>query len=567
MSSQAVEQIKERVDLVELISEHVKLIKAGKNFKGISPFTEEKTPSFFVSPDRGLYHCFSTGKGGDIFTFVQEIEGVDFRGALKLLAEKAGVELVDEDPKNRKERDRLYALLEEAREWFVKNREANKNAEEYLLSRGISKESIDAWKIGFALESWDSLHKHFSSRGYTDKELFDAGLIKKRDGKEGYYDVFRNRVVFPINDSVGRVVAFSGRSMPGDDTGAKYLNSPETILFKKSNILHGYDKAKGSIRKYDFSILVEGQMDLIMSQQAGFPNTVAVSGTALTNDHLSLLSRLSKKMVMAFDADKAGVASSGRSAMLALKKDIDVKVAALPEGVDPADMVKEDPSQWKDTIRSSKHVVDFYLDLIEQGEPDARKRHMKVTELVLPFVAQIMNAIDRAHFVGKIARRLSVPEDAVWVELKKVQNTGTIVHQQKNTKKITPPKEVHRIKKLEREIIAFTLWQEDKKEVLLQEGKYKETLQEIVAKQTSFEEKEREKLIFIAELTYGASTHLQEDFLELLREFTYETIKQSLAQRSGELRQAEARDDKKEAERLLKECNSLTKKMQEYASA
>ena len=422
--SDQVQQIKERVNIVDVIGQYVKLTKAGKNFKGLSPFGNEKTPSFFVSPDKGMYYDFSSGQGGDVFSFVQKMEGVDFKGALQMLAERAGIVLHVENKQSRDERETIYTILEEATQFFETKLSENSPARTYLQTRGLEEVTMRSFRLGFALEDWQTLLTHLTKKGFHEREIERAGLIKKGE-RGGYYDRFRSRIMFPIMDSAGRVVAFSGRifgEAAKDDKNAKYLNSPETPLFDKSRILFGYNKAKQFIRKYDFSILVEGQMDLVMSHQAGYTNTVASSGTSLTTDHLQLLDRLSKKLVMAYDADTAGVASSGRAASLALRRGMDAKVARVPVGKDPADCILENVNLWKEAIRDSKHVVDFYLDIaLREGREkkwDQRQLVLHARDTVLPYIQKVLSATDKAQFVHNYANVLGINEDAVWDELR-----------------------------------------------------------------------------------------------------------------------------------------------------
>ena len=263
-----IEQIKERLNIVDVVSSYIKIEKAGMNFKACCPFHNEKTPSFFISPDRGTFKCFGCGEGGDIFTFVEKYGGLDFKGSLKILAEKAGVELIKENPQKISERNRIYDVLEKSTSFFQNNLMENKSALEYLKNRGIEDRIINQFRLGFASDEWQSLYNHLKKEGYSDIEIEKAGLIKKKEGGGGFYDRFRNRIIFPLFDNSDRPVAFSGRLFEKEqgsnkDT-AKYLNSPETLLFSKSNILYAYNFAKDMMRKLDFSILVEGQMDLLM---------------------------------------------------------------------------------------------------------------------------------------------------------------------------------------------------------------------------------------------------------------------------------------------------------------
>ncbi len=421
--SDTVQQIKDRLNIIDVITPYVELHKAGKNFKGKSPFTNEKTPSFYVSPERGMYYCFSTSQGGDMFTFIQVMEGVDFKGALKILAEKARVELVPISPEKQTERDRLYALLEAATKFYISELKKNDLAMTYLKDRGVTEETIASWRIGFApgppAAGWRTTKDYLAKQGFTVVEMQKAGLAKETtDGKEPY-DVFRNRVMFPLFDQGGRVVAFSGRTLEVGKDIPKYVNSPETELFKKSEILYGYDRAKHGIRQLDFSLIVEGQFDVVMSHQAGYSNTVAVSGTAFTLQHVQLLERLSTRVVLALDADKAGIAAAKRSADLMLRRGLDVKVARLPEGQDPADLIKTDKKLFKQAIGQSVHVIEFLLERLLKSDLDSRTLKLRAREEVIPYIPLLPNKIDQDHFEQLVAELLKTTKDAVHYEVER----------------------------------------------------------------------------------------------------------------------------------------------------
>ncbi len=421
MSRTAVEQIKERLTIVEVVGSYVELKNAGKNYKAKSPFTNEKTPSFYVSPDRGMYYCFSSQKGGDMFTFVQEMEGVDFKGALKILADRAHVELVPEDPKKRDEREVQYALLEEATQYFFKMREEAPDVDAYILERGVTMQTMHAWRIGYAKDEWRALRTHLGGKGYTDAQMLAAGLIKTTDHGKEPYDVFRDRIMFPIFDTSGRVVAFSGRTLKKEEGTPKYVNSPETALFVKSDILYGYDKAKQGIRHYDFSLLVEGQFDLVLSHQAGYTNAVAVSGTAFTPHHLSLLERLSTRIVLALDSDRAGVTAVKRIAGMMLARGMDVKVARMEGGKDPADIIKANPADFKHFVGNAVHVVEFLLGVLKEGMKDERTYKLRVREEILPLLITMENRIDREHFEGVIAEQIGASKEGIHYEVERLE--------------------------------------------------------------------------------------------------------------------------------------------------
>jgi DNA primase len=415
----SVEQIKERLNIEEVISSYIKLERAGNNLKARCPFHNEKTPSFFISPERGSYYCFGCGAKGDIFTFVQEFEGVDFIGALKILADKAGVTLEKFSSPETNKKERLYALMESATLFLQKNLEGEEISLDYLLKRGLAKETIKNWRIGYVRDEWRSISDYLKAKGFTDEEIERAG-ITKTEGKNTY-DRFRGRIMFPIFDSAGRVIAFSGRILHDDGQSAKYLNSPQTELFDKSKVLYGFDRAKQSIRKFDFSILVEGQMDLLMSHQAGFTNTVASSGTALTKEHLSLLKRISNKIIMSFDSDNAGAKAAERSWALALSCGMDVKIAEIPEGFDPADLILKNKEDFKTVLKNSIFLIDFLLNRATSQITDKKKLWAEIKTAILPYIFLLDSNTERSRYVKKISEILNIKEDFIWDDLKKVK--------------------------------------------------------------------------------------------------------------------------------------------------
>ena len=429
-----VEKIKERLNIVDVVGSYLKLEKAGLNLKACCPFHNEKTPSFFISPERGTYKCFGCGEGGDIFSFVEKFEGVDFKGALKILAEKAGIELKKENLKITGEKNTLYDILEKTTGFFEERLKNNKLALEYLTKRGIKSETIQQFRLGFAEDEWRSLSDFLKQGGFGDNEIEKAGLIKKTE--RSFYDRFRNRIIFPLFDNSGQPVAFSGRFFENNNKlseqsaehkitshyeQAKYLNSPETLLFSKSNILYGYNFAKSLIRKRNFSILVEGQMDLLMCHQAGYGNAVASSGTALSIGHTKLLKRLSNRMVIAFDGDEAGFMSACRATKLALAEGMEVRLMEIPKNLDPADLILKDEVGWQKSLKNAKHIIDFYLDKLVAEIKDKRKLGKEAQDRVLPFVALVNSEIEKAAFVEDISNKLGVPDKAIWVELRKIQ--------------------------------------------------------------------------------------------------------------------------------------------------
>jgi DNA primase len=443
----SVQKIKERLSIVDVVSSYLTIEKAGKNYKAKCPFHNEKTPSFFISPERGSYYCFGCSAKGDIFSFVEHFEGTDFLGALKILAERAGIELSSYKNKEKDKTNIYYEIMEEATSFFEKTFANNKEARSYLLHRGFTDLSIKNFRIGYAPESWNAIFDHLIKKGFRKEDIEIVGLIKKKDDR--FYDRFRGRIMFPINDSSGRVIAFSGRIFPditlevglpkyGSPTStsivqAKYLNSPDTPLFNKSNILFGLDKAKSSIRSRDYSIVVEGQMDLILSHQAGLTNTVAVSGTAFTDttidnqskiNNLGLVRRLSSNIIFAYDGDDAGIRAVSRSAIIALSLDMQVKIAILPKSKDPADIIFEDYNKWKDIVKNSVNIIGFHLDRICKSSNSIRIRGKQIREIIFPFMVMINSSIEKSAYINEIHSKTGISENAIIEDYKKYEKVA-----------------------------------------------------------------------------------------------------------------------------------------------
>jgi len=436
-----VQQIKDRVNIVDIVGQYVKLRRAGRTYMGLCPFHKERTPSFHVSPERGTYKCFGCGEGGDVFSFLQKMDGMDFPTVLKQLAEKVGIKLTPRSgaravTAEQKEHDeRLREVCEAAVAFFESKLKERKDVQEYLKGRGVHDDTIAQWHLGYAPAEWEALSKHLLGAGFKKEDIVDVGFALKSERKPGeIFDRFRGRIIFPIFDLAGLPIAVSGRffekvpGAKGDDEPAKYVNSPETVLFKKSRTLYGLDKARAHIRKLDCILLVEGQFDLLLSHQSGLTYCVALSGTALTPEHLSILGRLSKRLVLALDADAAGVRAGLKSAHMALKAGFDVKVPTFAEGKDPADVARENPEQLKAAIRASKTAVEFFLDALRRPLPAGRqgdsRAYAKLVEAqVLPLVAAVESKIEQEQFVRLVAGRLGVSESAILTELGRVKNS------------------------------------------------------------------------------------------------------------------------------------------------
>ncbi|OGI82039.1 DNA primase [Candidatus Nomurabacteria bacterium RIFCSPLOWO2_12_FULL_44_11] len=554
-----VDKIKERLTIEDVVSSYIKLERSGVNLKARCPFHNEKTPSFFVSPSRESYYCFGCGASGDIFTFVEEFEGLDFKGALKMLANRAGVSLpaYTYDKKKEDEKERLYQAHEVATDFFVGN--LGKEVLVYLKSRGLKEETIKDFKIGFAKDDWRELYNYLKQKGFSDIEIEKAGLAIKSE--KGFYDRFRGRIMFPISDSSGRVIAFSGRIFKDDGKSGKYINSPETPIFKKSAVLYGLDRAKESIRKNNFSILVEGQMDLILSHQAGYRNTVATSGTALSDStetkdnvvsNLGLIRRLSENIVLAFDGDEAGLNASRRAGKIALALGMDVKVVSIPEGVDPADLIaKQGILKWKETIKSSKHIIEFLLEsVIQTSGKDSRKLGREIKDKILPFVHALESAIEKSHFLRKISTLSGIPESALGEDLKKVPARTTNAVQSGGEKDLK--KEVQKFRKdyIERKLAGIAFWRKDKE--------LEKTLGEVIEKYKD----SKGDLIFEAEVFYEGGKNLEKDVAEMLLNLKEEYLKEELAQSMRELYLTEEGKQTAKTPEILKKIKEINEAIQ-----
>lgn len=589
--SDTVNKIKDRLTIVEVVQQYVKLTRAGKYYKGLSPFTKERTPSFFVSPDRGLYHCFSSGKGGDMFTFLQEMEGVDFRGSLKMLAEKAGIPLEDEKPGERDLREQLYSALASASSFFSEVLKEKPEAFSYLKTRGLTEETISLWSLGYAPNAWHELRDFLLGKKFDDVLLERAGLVKKQENTEGSvqmaektvnselptanfrtYDRFRGRIMFPIKDISGRVIGFSGRIFEDDEKHpqAKYLNSPETPVFDKSRALYGLDKAREGIRELGAALLVEGQLDLLMAHQAGYHNTIATSGTAFTLPHVEIIKRYTQNLLIAYDGDRAGISAAGRAASIALQAGMNVKIVKLPPERDPADILLENKDVFRGAVKSALHVVDFYLAHIADAKYDPRTFRLEVSRTVLPYVAMIPHKIDQAHFIKRVAEVLQVGEDAVIAELKKVDGGQVAPKDQSvsaNSKLLTSNASrepfLSRSDVLERLVYGLFLLFKEKKDVssadaalsALKGALGEERTEELLGQST-------DTSAALFEADFFLESHDDEALrIEAVKEVYEALLKESRHERYREvvalLRVAETAHDGVQTEALMKELNAL----------
>ena len=428
-----IDEIKSKLNIVDVISEYVQLKPAGKDFKGLCPFHHEKTPSFFVSPDKEVWHCFGCGAGGSIFDFVMQIDGVDFPEALRILAQKAGI-----DTKKYKkygshfvsQNTKLLDIVSIAAKFYheiLLKSSLSKEARQYLKKRKLTDKTISEFQIGFAPNKWDTLLKFLIKRGYQKKAIELSGLIIQKSGTQHYYDRFRNRIMFPITNVHGQVVGFTGRILPNStkqDTKevAKYVNTPETAIYNKSKILYGLDKAKLEVKLKNLLILVEGQMDMISSFQAGIKNVVCISGTALTLEHLKLISRYTKNVILSFDIDMAGQKATQRGIDLLLEQNFNVKVVHLPEGKDPDECIKKDPKIWRKALEQTLPIMDYYFSLYFKNK-DLNKIEDKkeIAHQLLPIINKLADPVEKDLWLNKLAKKLSVKEEALYDAIEKIK--------------------------------------------------------------------------------------------------------------------------------------------------
>lgn len=580
-----VQQIKDRLSITDVVSQYVKLERAGLSMRARCPFHSERSPSFFVSHERGTYHCFGCNVGGDIFSFVEQIEGLDFKGALKILAEKAGVPLVYEKKEKTDSRDRLFELLETATIFYTSH--LTDSAREYLEKRGIHEETVRSFRVGLAGDAWDELFKYLRAKGFSEKEIIDAGLAKRNE-RRNVTDKFRNRIMFPIADSAGRVVGFSGRIVPASGASAaekredgfeppKYMNSPETELFHKSRILYGFDRAKHAIRKHNCAVLVEGQVDLLASHQAGWGNTVAVSGTAFTAEHAALIRRMTDNLVIALDADEAGIKAAGRTARTAIASGINVKVAQLPTGLDPADLIlKSGAEAWRETIRTAKDIIAFLLDVLREHAPQQDKFRRNVEAVVLPFIADVQSPIARDQYVRVVAGQLGVGEAAVAEAVAKLPRTregnetspsAFIAKNESGAPSLSSGSRDAKAKAGSngRAMQAFSLllWQESLPKPELDCKRFATELEQCIGADAfsilrNLPKKELESLRFSAEDIHGKSSGLKREAEALLGALRRDRLSAELAEATAQLKRAEFAGDEAEIEKAMGVCKLLT---------
>ncbi|XOA42838.1 MAG: DNA primase [Candidatus Nealsonbacteria bacterium] len=575
MFNSPIEEIKSKLDIVEVIGSYIQLKKAGASYRALCPFHSEKTPSFFVSPARQIWHCFGCNEGHSIFDFVMKIEGVEFGDALRMLAQKAGVELKPIRPELRTKRQRLYEICELSTKFFEKqlgNSSKGKKAKDYLLKRGISEESVKKWRLGWAPDSWQGLTNFLVSENYKKEEIERTGLVIRNErGK--YYDRFRARIMFPVFDFNSQVIGFGGRVLQKSEKIAKYVNTPNTILYDKSKILYGLDKAKVEIRKKDFCILVEGYVDVIMAHQSDLINTAATSGTALSNYQLSILKRYSDNLFLAFDMDFAGDKATKRGIDLAQSKGFNLKVVKLPEDNDPADVLSKAPKRFKKLVDNSLSILDFYFQnafgQFDEKKPEGKR---EISKVLLPVIKRIPNKIEQSHWIQQLARRLNVSEKDVVEELRRIKTERVSDVEISILESPNPIFQKTRKELLEERLMSLILKEPQSFDLINKEviSCLSSKNQEVISILNNFENQKnlsQELVNFLSYLSLKADIEeIEEEKIipEIkfcLKEIKFLKVKDRLNKISLEIKRAEEEKDSKKIKELTEKFNQWVKKI------
>jgi len=630
-----VAEIKSRLNIVDVLGDYIRLEKAGANFRALCPFHNEKGPSFMVSEERQMWHCFGCQKGGDVFAFVMEMEGLDFREALKVLADKAGVQLQNYNPEATKKQDRTLEILELATKWYehqLWNGPGKDKIVGYLRERGLKDETIKEFRLGYAPKGWRNVLSFLLGRGYAMDEIARTGLVvEKKDAQipnskfqisnqdsnvkikndqtdseipntkykipdTAYYDRFRERIMFPIRDYLGRVVGYSARlTLGADESQAKYVNTPETDVYHKSKILYGIDKAKEGIKQNKFALLVEGNMDVIAAHQVGLKNAVAVSGTALTAEQVGIIKRYAPKIKMFFDMDAAGEAATKKSVKLCLEKDMAVEVVTLPSGKDAADIARENPKELIKAVEGSLGVMEYFLQkLYAKFDRKKVEDKKKIADECLDIIASFENAVEKSHWIKKLAEGLEIAETALTESLKKISLRSKVGpdSDDREEAEILSPKTKSEI--LDEELIGLMLvsedvWKEAKKRedeilsfskdsllsrMLSEPEKLVFSFDRLVAALDDPKETERVRKIFFQkkyriDLNDNTEEVVLENPLEHLevcvKEMKREKRRDDLMRLTGDLRMAEEKNDRAAIVFLRQEFSRISKEESESA--
>lgn len=423
----SVEEIKQRISIEDVVGEYVQLKRAGRNFKGLSPFSNEKTPSFIVSPEKQIWHDFSSGKGGDIFGFVMQMEGLDFKGTLELLARKAGVDLDQYRGKssNTQLKNRLHEAHELAARFYQVQFKNSKAALDYVFNtRGFDKQTVLDFRLGYAPNTGDALKKFLLSKKFTETELQQGGLVARNSYKS---DMFRNRLMIPLMDAQGQVIGFTARILTDEPGAPKYLNTPQTMLYDKSRHVYGLHLAKESIRKEKFGVVVEGNLDVIASHQVGVKNVVATAGTALTEQHLKAVGRLATDLRLCFDADSAGVAATERAIPIASKTGVNLSIINLQDAKDPDELIRQDKSKWQQALSKNQYAMDWLIKHYSQRlDLESGQGKRAFSDALLPTLRLLSDPVEQDHYLTEVAKHINVSPGALKEKLTTTEKTKTL---------------------------------------------------------------------------------------------------------------------------------------------
>jgi DNA primase len=460
----AVEEIKQRLSIEDVIGEYVELKRAGRNWKGLSPFTSERSPSFMVSPEKQIWHDFSSGKGGDMFSFVMEMEGLDFKGVLELLARKAGVDLDQFRGQaagtRGKEKERLYEVLDAATTFYQKQLNSNREALEYIRNkRQFSKETQLEWRLGYAPNTGTALIDFLRTKKFSDHDIQAAGLSARR--YRGIGDMFRGRIMIPLADPQGRIIGFTARLLHDDPNAPKYINTPQTLLYDKSRHVFGLHLAKEAIRKSKFVVVAEGNLDVITSHQADVRQVVATAGTALTDAHLKALSRFTGDIRLSFDADNAGLNATERAIPIASKVDVSLSIITIPSGKDPDELIRQNVQTWKDIIAKPQYALDWLIERYEkQLDITSAQGKRQFSDIILAVIRGLTDTVEQDHYLEEVAKRLGVSRDALETKLRQKQTAAKPKLKQAAVKEFKlPEKELRDYRKIQNHVLAVTLMQ------------------------------------------------------------------------------------------------------------
>lgn len=598
MAADQIEEIKQKLDIVDLVGSYVPLQKSGKNYKALCPFHSEKTPSFMVSPQLQIFKCFGCGEGGDVFAFYSKMEGASFGDSLKEMARRAGVKLLrkTENPEEER-RDHLYQLNQLAADYFhylLTEHKIGSKALGFLKNRGLSKESINAFNLGYAPSSWDSLGRFLLRKGFSLTDLLASGLAVRKEGGRGYFDFFRGRVIFPLRSPMGKVAGFSGRILNNggskdaptgasglvlDQAGPKYINTVDTPVFAKGRFLFNLDLAKQEIKKEKSVVLVEGEMDVIALYEKGIKNVVGTKGTALSPEQISPLARFAQSITICFDRDTAGLEATKKGILIAQSGGLEVRAILLPEGKDPDEAVRENPVDFKKALDQAPPIFDFYLSsALSRFDPATPSGKKAIAHEVLPILKSLANEVERAAYLAKLSEKIGIEEGVLWKQLEKEEVLESEPSPQLSSYPATklPKKEAYlfsvlfvlpeeKVKTAFGKISARTISDQRLLAILDSLKTYFGKLRKFSLPKFSAKLDE-EKRLLLGELTLGpgldfSGDEAEEEFTKALLAVESNYLMRSRKALIVQIREAEKRSELAEVKRLQKEVVKLNSKI------